>query len=439
MDHRAVGHILSRSYDYPKPALMREGLGEALGKGVLVAEGDIHRRQRRIMNPCFGTMQIRNLMPIFYTKAFELRDIWLNEVSGYSGQAEVDVAVWLSRMTLDVIGLAGFNYNFNSLVEGETNELARAFHDLSAPETPFRLLLKLFKFSQSPPLVALLNLIPTERRRLEWNNKEVMDRVCEKLVQEKKAALVQEKKDASGNLLSNKVEERDLLSVLARANLSSDLKGSDRMTDDEMMGQITTMLVAGHDTTSTSITWLLFNLAKPDNKPIQDNLRAELLTLSSDEPSMEELNTLPYLDAVIKENLRINPVLPRILREAARDNIIPLSVPVMDRKGMEKNEIRIGKGDMIAISVLAINRDRVVWGDDAHDFNPERWFNPDTHPRSAEIPGVHSGIMTFISGPRHRIGYRFALMEMKALVLALLRNIQYSLPVPTLEVVKSTT
>ncbi|KAG9003800.1 hypothetical protein FRB93_010816 [Tulasnella sp. JGI-2019a] len=86
--------------------------------------------------------------------------------------------------------------------------------------------------------------------------------------------------------------------------------------------------------------WLLYDLAKLENKPIQDRLRAELSAISSAEPSMEELNTLPYLDAVIRENLRFNAVASSVMREADRDDVIPLSIPIVDRKGVERREVR---------------------------------------------------------------------------------------------------
>ncbi|KAG8990152.1 hypothetical protein FRB93_003318 [Tulasnella sp. JGI-2019a] len=430
MDPRAVAHIMNHSYDYPKPLLMRENLTHVLGEGVLVAEGDAHRRQRRIMNPCFGVAQIRDLMPIFWAKSFELRDIWLNVISESSGEAEIDVLRGLSRMTLDVIGLAGFNYNFNSLVDGETNELAKAFHNLSAPTSGLVQALKTLQ-ARVPPL----KLIPNSRRSTENRSREVMDRIGLQLVEEKKVALSQENGDVR-ELKSKNVEGRDLLSVLIKANMASDVKESARMTDHEMIGQITTMLLAGQDTTSTSVMWLLYELAKPNRKHIQERLRAEIVSSFLEESSMEELNALPYLDAVIRENLRINPVVESITRDAARDDIISLSTPIVDRNGVERREVRIGAGNSILLSIHAMNRDKTIWGEDAHEFNPERWFNPDSHPRSNEVPGVHSGIMTFIGGPRHCIGYRFALMEMKVLVFTLLRNMSYSLPTPTPEVKK---
>ncbi|KAG9036083.1 hypothetical protein FRB95_009871 [Tulasnella sp. JGI-2019a] len=214
MDPRAVSHIMNHSYDYPRPQSIRRILAELLGDGVLVAEGDVHKRQRKIMSPCFGTAQIRELVPIFNAKAFQLRDLWLHEISEHSEESgyEVDVLQGLSRATLDIIGLAGFSYNFNALVEGETNELAMAFNDLLSPTDSIQI------FPLLQVMFPILKLIPTERGRVEQRSREVLARVGRQLIQDKKAALLQEK-DNGGALHSKNVMGRDLLSVLGKYDI----------------------------------------------------------------------------------------------------------------------------------------------------------------------------------------------------------------------------
>lgn len=104
--------------------------------------------------------------------------------------------------------------------------------------------------------------------------------------------------------------------------------------------EICTMLIAGHETTSTTVTWLVYELAQPHKRHIQDTLRAELLSVSSNRPSMEELNALPYLDAVVRENLRLNNALDITVRCAGKDDYIPVSTPFVDKSGVERTEIR---------------------------------------------------------------------------------------------------
>lgn len=75
---------------------------------------------------------------------------------------------------------------------------------------------------------------------------------------------------------------------------------------------------------------------------IQEKLRAELANLSFQckEPTMDELHALPYLDAVVRETLRLYPVIPGGPREAAKDDVIPLSTPIIDRNGNRVDTIK---------------------------------------------------------------------------------------------------
>jgi hypothetical protein len=83
---------------------------------------------------------------------------------------------------------------------------------------------------------------------------------------------------------------------------------------------------------------MLYELAI--HRDIQDRLRKELLTVESDNPSMERLNSLTFLDAVVRENLRINAVVNATIRVADKDDVIPLETPYIDSNGVLKTTIR---------------------------------------------------------------------------------------------------
>ena len=164
---------------------------------------------------------------------------------------------------------------------------------------------------------------------------------------------------------------------------------------------------------------------------------------------MDDLNGLPYLDAVVRETLRFYPPIPSTARAAKKDDCIPLSKPFTDKKGIVHNEIRLAsdsilmllysnlklvggsrirKGQAIDVPIFLINRDKSIWGEDSTEFKlvfenfvfhfftqpislfrPERWAGiPDA---VQSIPGVWANIMTFFGGPRACIGYRFSLLE----------------------------
>ena len=86
------------------------------------------------------------------------------------------------------------------------------------------------------------------------------------------------------------------------------------------------------------MTWALYSLSQ--NKVAQTKLREEISTISTDNPTMDDLNGLPYMDAVVRETLRLYPALASIQRMARKDDCIPLSKPFTDKKGIVRNEIR---------------------------------------------------------------------------------------------------
>jgi cytochrome P450 len=86
------------------------------------------------------------------------------------------------------------------------------------------------------------------------------------------------------------------------------------------------------------MTWALFALSQ--NKDAQTKLREEIFNISTENPTMDDLNGLPYMDAVVRETLRLYPAVPSVAREARMDDCIPLSKPFTDTKGIIRNEIR---------------------------------------------------------------------------------------------------
>lgn len=434
MDMRAINHILTHSVDYQKPPQARYNLARLLGDGILVTEADKHRQQRRIMNPSFGPSSIKNLTPIYFKKALQLRDIWKNEIlsqgidqnSKTNAGKEIEVLSWLSRTTLDVIGLAGFDYRFDSLnVHKEPTELNKAFAALFHADGAFRILNLLQGY------FPIFRLIRTKRVKEEQWAQKTMRQIGKDLLRERKAGLDnnadEEKEQGQGR-------GADLLSALVRANLDTELPESQRMTDEDVVAQVPTFLVAGHETTSTETMWTLFALAqRPD---IQSRLRAELRGIPTDTPSYDDLGAerLPFLDAVVRETLRLHAAVPSTIRVAMKDDVIPVAEPYLDKNGKLCDGIKIRKGEGVFIPILAINRFKEIWGEDAWEFNPDRWANEPSAAR--EIPGVWGDLMSFLGGARSCIGYRFALYEMKALLFTLLRSFEFELAIPAEKITK---
>ncbi|KIO29615.1 hypothetical protein M407DRAFT_167529, partial [Tulasnella calospora MUT 4182] len=258
--------------------------------------------------------------------------------------------------------------------------------------------------------------LPLKRNQVTANALAVLQKVGQELVDSKRKELESLPDGGADELLG-----KDLLSILLRSNMKE--ATSQMMTDEEVIAQIITFVIAGHDTTSASTAWTLYALAK--NPEIQRKLQEELLAFPHDSPTLDDLNNMTYLDWVIKESFRRHPGAHALQRTPASDEIIPLSEPIIDKNGKEINEILLKAGETIFVSIAAFNWSTNYWGPDAHEFRPERWANPPEE--SSVIPHVFANLMTFFFGPRACIGWRFALAETKAILFVLLRAFDFGI------------
>lgn len=396
-DPKALNHILvSRAYAYPKADEYQRLLGNVLGRGLFLAQGETHKRQKRLLGPTFSPLQIRELAPIAYKCAYVLRDKWTNSIrSSQKPYLVINVHDWVGRAVLDFIGEAGFGYQFGALKDDEnSSELGKAF----------QYLLKLSAKQRTPCKILRENIIhsiPASLRFYKPPSLKLIERFLKTMEIESRSVLFQKQKEAEGG---DVVGGKDLISVLVRANSMSE--GKDCLSDDEVIAQMTTFILAGQDTTSIGLTWMLWILAKhPD---IQKRLREELLeahlALSEGEEQIpvEKLESLEFLDAVCRETLRFIPPVSQVVRKASMADTIPVSG--------NGEPIHIAAGQEIIIPIIAFNRSKDVFGSDADVFHPDRWLKKD---QVNALPGCWSGLATFLGGPRICIGYRLAIMEMK--------------------------
>lgn len=154
-----------------------------------------------------------------------------------------------------------------------------------------------------------------------------------------------------------------LIEITVKSNMSED--PTRRMSDEELMDQISTLLFAGSDTTSLAIAWCLHHLSL--NPRIQQRLREELRSLHSIE-DVSLVDKLPYLNAVVQETLRLCPPAHSTIRVAVEDDVIPLSHPIKLRDGTVMREIPIRKGSYVHIPIEGLNMSKDVWGEDALIF-----------------------------------------------------------------------
>ncbi|KAF7324196.1 Cytochrome P450 [Mycena kentingensis (nom. inval.)] len=456
----ALTHIFTHSATYIKSPMMLESANLFLGKGVLAVEREEHKRHVRLaLRPPHANADLFRIYAdltlvepgLWYPSspppnrslpgeirrgqlpphrlppadAFQLRDIWATEIdtNAHPNGKTIEVFAGLRQMALNIIGKAGFDYDFDALQTRthKPNELNEVFTGLFHSPTAKRG--ALLRAAQS--LAPILRIIPFPGWRDFTHARSTMLGIAGGIVSGAKTHLLHASEEEKAATL-RAGGKRDLISVLLKANMSASVSEGQRLSEREIISQIPSFLLAGHETTSTAAAWAFYELSV--NPAIQSKLRAELLSVDTDTPSMDELNALPYLELFVREILRVHSPVVATQRWAAQDDVLPLGKPVVGKDGNVYTSLPIPKGHIIHIPIWGVNRSKEVWGEDAEEFNPDRWTSlPD---KIGSIPSVWANVLTFLAGPHNCIGFRFALVELKCILFVLLRAFTLESVVP---------
>ncbi|KAL9098999.1 MAG: hypothetical protein Q9163_005435 [Psora crenata] len=388
---QALAEVLTlQSYDFIKTPQLSSGLGRILGRGLVLVEGEEHKAQRKMLLPAFAFRHIKGLYPIFWSKSCKLVNNLMAEVQtqgigsrqGLSSTSTIEISNWCSRATLDIIGVAGMGQDFNALDDPDT-ELNATYR-------------RIFQPTRSAMILGFLSLllpqwlvfaIPAYHNNNVLEASETIKKVCRQLIHQKREKLRSQEKRTDPDILSVAIE-------------------SGGFSEEDLVNQLMTMLLAGHETTAAALTWAIYLLCK--NPEVQSRLREEIHThLPSTESgiqiSAQIVEECQYLQAVCNETLRIYAPVALTLRQAAHDTTL--------------QGLPISKGTKVIISIWAVNTSVALWGEDASRFNPERWMGPGR----AGNGGAESNFasMTFLHGPRSCIGQGFAKAEFATVLAAI--------------------
>jgi cytochrome P450 len=330
-----------------------------LGEGLLTSEGELHMRQRRLMQPLFHRRHVEGYGEAMVSSAERVAASW-------RGRERIDAQREMARLTLSIVGRTLFAAD----VDGEAAEIGVALtHALDS--------IKLLTLPMSGAIAALP--IPAMRRL--QRSRARLDATIYRLIRERKA---------------NGHGADDLLSLLVGAGHET----GEPMSDEQIRDEAMTLFLAGHETTAAALTWTWFLLAQhPD---VETRLHDELDAVLGDRsPRVADLPRLSYTEMVVSEAIRLYPPAWLIGRRALVDfDAGPYVLPARS---------------IVILSPYVSHRDP-RWFPEPERFDPERWTEEGkaSRPKWSYFP--------FGGGARTCIGEAFARMETKLVLATLARR-----------------
>lgn len=338
-----------------------------LGDGLLTSEGELHLRQRRLIQPAFHRQRIAAYGSTMVEYAERRTSSWKDgEVRNVHDE--------MMALTLAIVGKTLFDAD----VEGEAGDIGDALRDTFSA----------FRTGAFLPFGAFLERLPLPSSLRFRRGRTRLEHTIARIVAERRAT---------------RVDTGDLLSMLLQAR---DVEGDGRgMSDRQIRDEALTLFIAGHETTAVALSWTWYLLARhPD---VEATWHRELDTLRGAPLTADVLPRLPYTRRILTESMRLFPPAWIIGRRALGD--------------VEIGGYRIPSQSIVITSQWVVHRD-ARWFPDPERFDPDRWL-PD---RVAERPKF--SYFPFGGGARVCIGEPFAWMEGILLLAAIGRTWRFRAP-----------
>ena len=337
------------------------GFKPLVGKGLLLNEGESHKRQRRMIAPAFHSAKVRGYGAAMLAEAEALSARW-------SPGVEVDMAAEMSRVTLEIAARTLFGSGMSAQDSADVAEALAAF--------------ALWYHQSTHPLAPLLSLLPTASNRRFKAARARLMAIVDRLIAERRAS------GDGGDILSRLVFARDV-----------DGDGA-AMSEEHLRDEAVTLLIAGHETTAATLAWAWLMLAQ--HPEVADRLAAEVNEVTGGRaPTVEDLPRLRYAEWVFHETLRLYPS--------------ALAMPRQAQKPVVLGGYTLPKGAIVMVSAWCAHRDPRHW-EQPDRFNPDRWA-PEVaakRPKYAYFP--------FSGGARSCVGEGFAVVEGTLVLAALART-----------------
>ncbi|KAG7300113.1 hypothetical protein JYU34_015653 [Plutella xylostella] len=346
-----------------------------LGTGLLLSTGAKWHKRRKILTPTFHFNILRNFSCIIEEKSREL-------VQRLREQEEttVDVMPTVSEFTLNTICETAMGTRLDSDKSKAAVEYKSAIMDIGALAMK-----RLTSFWLHNKVVFSLSTIGKQFNKALKTVHSFSDNV---ILERKNNRTPQDQQQMSAALDGSDV---GTVRRLAMLDLLLDAERQGQIQLDGIREEVNTFMFEGHDTTAMALTFALMLLA--EHREVQDKIYEELEGIfgSSDRtPSMADQAAMKYLEAVIKETLRLYPSVPFIAREITEDFMM--------------GDLPVKKGTEVAVHIYDLHRRPYLYAD-PEVFRPERFLGAGPKHPYAFVP--------FSAGPRNCIGQKFAMQEMK--------------------------
>ncbi|KAF2638095.1 NADPH-cytochrome P450 reductase-like protein [Massarina eburnea CBS 473.64] len=351
--------------------------------GLFTAKGPEEKNwgiAHRILLPALGPLAIRNMFDEMHDIASQLVMKWARQ----GPDAIIAVTDDFTRMTLDTIALCAMDYRFNSYYSEAMHPFVEAMADFLKVSGDR---------ARRDPVTQLFYRAETAKY---WDDIELL-RITSQQVIDKRKQSPTEKKDLLNSMLNG-----------------VDPKTGEKMNDESIIDNMITFLIAGHETTSGLLSFTFYYLLK--SPEAYERAQSEVDQVVGKGPiTVDHLTKLPFLNAVLRESIRLSPTAPAISLQAKEDTTLGA-----------KYEIK--KGMPIVALFTKLHRDPVVWGEDAEEFRPERMLDEEFEKRNKEFP---NNWKPFGNGMRGCIGRPFAWQEALLVLAMLLQNFNFSMEDPS--------
>jgi cytochrome P450 len=359
--------LIAKAKNYRKIAKATRVLKQIAGDGLLISEGDLWLRQRRLVQPAFHASRMSRYAAVVVAHTRRMLD-------GWQSGALLNMPEEMRQLTLAIIGKALFDVELT----GKAAQLSEVSRILT--ETTFREVVSLF---------TLPNWLPLPSKRRKRGALQTLDNLICEIIRDRRA---------TGE------DKGDLLSMLL---LAVDEEGDSRgMTDQQARDEAKSLFLAGHDTVAAALTWTWYAIARhPD---VEARLIQEVETvLGEAPPTVDDVSRLLYTGMVVKESLRLYPpVWGLTTRQAVSD--------------LELGGYEIPKGSWISVVPYVTHRDPRFFAN-PDQFDPERFAAG----RAEHIPPY--AYVPFGAGPHVCIGNTVAIMEMILVVSTILPQVRLTL------------